>query len=222
MPSGKVGEMNTLDIVIGVVCLGSAVLGVVLGPLRQVSKLGGLVLGLILAKKYAGWAQDAMRLRFVHGEAVAYVVVLVAVYVAARLIGYAVEYSLKGDKQSGSERLMGGLAGLVHGAALSVVIVFVLVAVSPRDASIFRESKAASPAVTAAGWAQGVFPKALRDAFREKAPAGRGGGSNIGESATPAPPSPRPKAAAPAEAKEPASPQPKAPASAQPKNRSRK
>ena len=221
--------MNTLDIVIAAVCVGSAVLGVVLGPLRQISKLGGLVLGLVLAKKYSGWAQDVMRLRFVHGDAVAYVVVLVAVYVAARLVGYAVEYSLRDDKLSGSERLTGGLAGLVHGAALSVVIVFVLVALSPREASIFRESKAASPAIAAAGWAQAVFPKELCDAFRDKAPGVHGGGTKIGECATPAPPpqpkastSPQPKLSAPPRPKEPASPAPKAPASAQPKNRSRK
>ncbi len=212
--------MNTLDIVIGVVCLLSMSLGIALGPLRQIAKLAGLVLGLVLATKYSGWAQDAMRLHFVHGAAVAYAVVLVAVYVAVRFVGYAVERSLKGEKLSGSERLTGGLAGLVHGAALSIVVVFILVAVSPRDASIFRESKAASPAIAVAGWAQAVFPKELRDGFREKSPGGRGGGSGIGECATPAQPPPRPKASA--ETKDPASPQPKAKAEAQPKNRSRK
>jgi len=166
--------MNTLDIVIGALCLGSAILGIVLGPLRQIFKLVGLVLGLILAKKYFGWAQDVMSLRFVHGDAVAYVILLVAVYVAARLVGYAVEYSLRGDKLSGAERLTGALAGLVHGAAVSVLVVFVLVAVSPREASLFRESKTAPTAITAAGWAQGVFPKEVRDPFREKAPAAKG------------------------------------------------
>ncbi len=212
--------MNTLDLVIGLLCLGSAILGIVLGPLRQISKLGGLVLGLLLAKKYSGWAQDVMRLRFVHGDAVAYVIVLVAVYIAARLVGYAVEYSLRGDKLSGSERLTGGLAGLLHGAALSVVVVFILVAVSPREASIFRESKAASTAIAAAGWAQAVFPKELRDAFRDKVPGARGGKEPQG--AGPAPSSPQPKASASSPPKAPASGQPKAPASPQPKNRSRK
>jgi len=197
--------MNTLDIVIGALCLGSAILGAVQGPLRQISKLGGLVLGLVLAKKYFGWAQDVMRLRFAHGDAVAYVILLVAVYVAARLVGYAVEYSLRGDKLSGSERLTGALAGLVHGAAVSVLVVFVLVAVSPREASLFRESKAAPAAIAAAGWAQSVFPKEIRDPFREKALAAEGEGQKakekekervketVKESAPPAPASPQPK-----------------------------
>ena len=197
--------MNTLDIVIGALCLGSAIPGAVQGPLRQISKLGGLVLGLVLAKKYFGWAQDVMRLRFAHGDAVAYVILLVAVYVAARLVGYAVEYSLRGEKLSGSERLTGGLAGLVHGAAVSVLVVFVLVAVSPRDAPLFRESKAAPAAIAAAGWVQSVFPKVLRDAFREKALAAEGEGQKakekekervketVKESAPPAPASPQPK-----------------------------
>ncbi len=208
--------MNTLDIVIGVVCLGSMILGIVLGPLRQISKFGGLVLGLVLAKKYGGWAQDALRLRFTHGDAVAYAIVLVAVYVAARLVGYIIEHSLKGETLSGSERLTGGLAGLALGAALSVVIVFVLVAVSPRDASIFRESKAGGTAIRAAGWAQAVFPQELRDAFREKASAAYGGGPGIGICATPEPPAPQPKAS------KPESGQTKAKAEAQLKNRSRK
>jgi len=195
--------MNTLDIVIGILCLGSAMLGAVLGPLRQIFKLGGLVLGLVLAKRYFGWAQDVMHLRFVHGDAVAYVILLVAVYVAARLVGYAVEYSLRGDKLSGSERLTGALAGLVHGAAVSVLVVFVLVAVSPRDASLFRESKAAPAAIAAAGWVQAVFPKEIRDPFREKAPAAEGEREKEKEkekvkekvkgSAAPAPAAPQPK-----------------------------
>lgn len=193
--------MNTLDIVIGLICLGSAVLGAVLGPLRQISKFGGLVLGLVLAKKYSGWAQDVMRLRFVHGDVVAYVTVLVAVYVAARLLGYAVEHSLRGEKLSGSERLTGGFAGLVHGAALSVVVVFFLVAVSPRDAAIFRESKAAPTAIAVAGWVQWVFPGMVREPFREKAHAveSRGNGEEVrekekaAESAPPAPAPPQPK-----------------------------
>lgn len=166
--------MNTLDIVIGALCVGSAILGAVLGPLRQISKLGSLVLGLVLAKKYSGWAQEFMRLHFAHGDAVAYVILLVAVYVAARLLGYAIEYSLRGEKLSGSERLTGGLAGLVHGAAVSVLVVFVLVAVSPREASLFRESKAAPAAVAAGERVQSLFPKEVRDPFREKAPAAKG------------------------------------------------
>ena len=200
--------MNTLDIVIGLICLGSAVLGAVLGPLRQISKFGGLVLGLVLAKKYSGWAQDVMRLRFVHGDVVAYVTVLVAVYVAARLLGYAVEHSLRGDKLSGSERLTGGLAGIIHGAALSVVVVFFLVAVSPRDAAIFRESKAAPTAIAVAGWVQSIFPGVVREPFREKAHSAesRGYGEDVRE---------KDKAAETESA-------PPAPASPQPKNRSRK
>lgn len=199
--------MNTPDIVIGALCLGSAILGAVVGPLRQISKLGGLVLGLVLAKKYFGWAQDVMRLRFAHGDTVAYVVVLVAVYVAVRLVGYAAEYALRGEKLSGAERLTGGLAGLVHGAAVSVLVVFVLVAVSPREASLFRESKAAPAAIAAAGWVQPVFPKELRDAFREKVLAAEGepekqkekekvkdrAKEKIKESAAPAPAAPQPK-----------------------------
>jgi len=198
--------MNTLDVVIGLLCLGSAILGVAMGPLRQISKLGGLILGLIVAKRYSGWAQETMRLRFVHGDVVAYVILLVAVYVAARLVGWAVEYSLRGDKLSGSERLTGALAGLVHGAALSVVAVFILVAVSPRDAAIFRESKAAPSAVTAAGWVQAVFPKEVRDPFREKAPAAEGARWKSVD---------REKESAKGAV-------PPAPASPQPKNRSRK
>ncbi len=198
--------MNTLDVVIGLLCLGSAVLGVAMGPLRQISKLGGLVFGLILAKRYAGWAQDTMRLHFVHGDAVAYAILLVAVYIAVRIVGWAVERPLRGEKLSGTERVTGALAGLVYGAALSVVAVFVLVAVSPREAAIFRESKAAPATLTVARWAQAVFPKVIRDPFREKVPAAEGdrGKGEVKE-----------KEGAKADA-------PPAPPAAQPKNRSRK
>lgn len=190
-----------MDIVFGLLCLGSAILGAVAGPLRQIFKFGGLVLGLILAKRYSAWAQDAMHLRFVHGDWVAYAAVFVAVYLAARLVGYAVEHTLRGEKVSGAERLTGALAGLVHGAALSVVVFVFLVAVSPRDAAILRESKAAPAAATVAGWVKSIFPGALREPLREKAPAAesRGPGDAIkdgkkGAGSAPAPPSaPQPK-----------------------------
>lgn len=210
--------MNTLDAVIGVLCVGSAILGVAMGPLRQISKLAGLVLGLVIAKKYGGWAQETMRLRFAHGDVVAYLILLVAVYVAVRLVGWAVEHSLRGEKLSGSERLTGALAGLVHGAALSVVVVVLLVAVSPRGASLFRESKTAPTAIRAAGFAQAVFPKEVREPFREKASAAGGGG---GVESYPAPPaSTSPQAAAPPKAS--ASAPPDAASAPQPKKRSRK
>ena len=107
----------------------------------------------------------------------------------------------------------------LHGvAALSVVVVVLLVAVSPRGASLFRESKAAPAALRAARWAQAVFPKEVREPFREKASAAGGG---EGVESYPAPPaSTPPQAAAPPKAS--ASAQPDAASASQPKKRSRK
>jgi uncharacterized membrane protein required for colicin V production len=72
------------------------------------------------------------------------------------------------SKLSGSDRLAGMAAGLVKGALLSILIVFLLVILLPRDARLLRESKAAPVAVTAGKRLASAFPERFAESFREK------------------------------------------------------
>ena len=60
------------------------------------------------------------------------------------------------------------LAGFAKGALLSVLLVFVLVILLPRDSEFLRKSRLAPRAMVPAAWMQSIFPKKIRDAFQEK------------------------------------------------------
>jgi hypothetical protein len=58
--------------------------------------------------------------------------------------------------------------GLVKGALLSILIVFLLVILLPRDARLLRESKAVPTAVAAGERLAAAFPERFAESFREK------------------------------------------------------
>ena len=160
--------MNLLDIVIAVLCLGFAVYGILQGVVRQLFSWTGLLLGHVAGVKFFETVQVRLRLDFPHSDIVAYLLIFLAVYLAVRLVGLLVERLVRGSELSGTDRIAGMLAGFGKGVLLSVLLVFVLVILLPRNASFLRESKLAPKAMVAARWIQKVFPERIRHAFQEK------------------------------------------------------
>ncbi|MEK6778213.1 MAG: CvpA family protein [Candidatus Deferrimicrobiota bacterium] len=166
--SGKVVSMNPLDIGIVALCAILALLGLLRGVVRQAASLAGLILGHVVGVKYYAAVQQALRLDFTGGHVVAYLLALLAVYIAVRLIGLLVERWVRQTKLSGMNRFLGFLAGAAKGVLFSVLLVFSLVILLPRDASLLKGSKLAPRLIVAAGWVEGVFPERIRESFREK------------------------------------------------------
>ena len=160
--------MNLLDILLAVLIAWFAVSGIVRGLVRQLFSLGGMVAGHLAGIRYYAFAQGALGLSFQYAEAIGYAVVFLAVYLLVRLIGGLIEGQVRKSKLSGSDRLAGMAAGFVKGALLSILIVFLLVIVLPRDARLLRESKAAPTAVAAGKRLAALFPERLAVSFREK------------------------------------------------------
>ena len=180
--------MNLLDIVIIALCLGFAVYGIVQGVVRQLFSWTGLLLGHVVGVKYYETAQERFQFDFPHGEIVAYLLIFLGIYLAIRLVGLLIERWVRGSELSGTDRAAGMLAGFVKGALFSVLIVFVLVILLPRDTGLLRKSTLAPRAMVAATWVAKIFPEKIRDAFREKtgdSPPLSGGGD--GSPAAPQP-----------------------------------
>jgi membrane protein required for colicin V production len=165
--------MNAFDIVIVALCAILALLGLLRGIVRQAASLAGLILGHVAGVKYYTAVQAALRLDFTGGHIVAYLLALLAVYIAVRLTGLIVERWVRGTKLSGMDRFLGFLAGAAKGVLISVLLVFLLAILLPRDASILKGSKLAPKLVVAAGWVEGAFPEKMRAAFREKIKPGK-------------------------------------------------
>jgi len=160
--------MNLLDLILAILIAGFAVSGIARGLVRQLFSLGGLVAGHLSGIRYYAFAQGKLGLSFQYAEVVGYAVVFLAAYIAVRLIGGLIEDRVRKSKLSGSDRLAGMAAGLVKGALLSILIVFLLVILLPRDARLLRESKAAPAAVAAGKRLAAAFPERFAESFREK------------------------------------------------------
>jgi membrane protein required for colicin V production len=163
--------MNPVDVAVSVLCLAFAVSGLLHGLVRQLFSIGGVVAGHLLGIRYYAFAQKSLRLSFQYSEAVGYIVVFLAVWVAVRILGALVEGKVRGSKLSGMDRVAGLAAGLLKGGLVSVLLVFLLVVLLPKDARALRESKAAPYAIAGGRWLAGVFPAQIAEPFREKAPA---------------------------------------------------
>jgi membrane protein required for colicin V production len=161
--------MNPVDVAVAALCLWFAVAGIVHGLVRQLFSIGGIVAGHLLGIRFYPLAQKHLGLSFPYSEAAGYAVIFLAVLIAVRLIGGLVEGRVRGSKLSGVDRLAGMAVGLLKGALLSVLAVFLLVVALPKDARILRESKAAPTAIAAGRWMAGVFPQKIAEPFREKA-----------------------------------------------------
>ena len=160
--------MNLLDLILAILIAGFAVSGIARGLVRQLFSLGGLVAGHLSGIRYYAFAQGKLGLSFQYAEVAGYAVVFLAAYIAVRLIGGLIEDRVRKSKLSGSDRLAGMAAGLVKGALLSILIVFLLVILLPRDARLLRESKAAPAAVAAGKRLTAAFPERFAESFREK------------------------------------------------------
>jgi len=160
--------MNLLDLLMAALIVWFAVSGIVHGLVRQLFSIGGLVAGHMLGIRYYAFAQGKLGLSFQYGEVVGYAVVFLAAYLAIRVIGGLIEGRVRKSKLSGMDRLAGMAGGLAKGALLSILIVFLLVILLPRDARMLRESKGAPSAVAAGKRLAAIFPERFAESFREK------------------------------------------------------
>ena len=115
--------MNPLDICIVALCAVFALLGLLRGFVRQVASLAGLILGHILAVRYNAWVLKVLKFDFPHAGIVAYLIALLAVYVAVRLIGLLIERWVR-DRGlwiglSGKNQVLGGKVRLATHGILS-------------------------------------------------------------------------------------------------------
>jgi membrane protein required for colicin V production len=169
--------MNALDIGILALCAVLALFGLLQGFIRQATSWAGLILGLVAGWWYGAEAQALLQFDFKGGAIAAYLLVLLVVYVGVRLIGLLVERWVRGTKLSGADRFLGMLAGLAKGALLSVLLVFFLTILLPRDAPLLKGSKMAPHMMVAARWMEGAFPERIREPFRKKMRAPEPGAS---------------------------------------------
>jgi membrane protein required for colicin V production len=173
--------MNALDIGILALCAVLGLLGLLQGIIRQAASWAGLSLGLVAGWWYGEAARKLLQFDFKGGAVAAYLLVLLAVYIGVRLIGLLVERWIRGTKLSGTDRFLGMLAGLAKGVLVSILLVFFLILLLPRDAPLLKGSKLSPRLMVAARWMESAFPERIREKFREKMRAEPDPGREKGE-----------------------------------------
>ena len=125
--SARIGlsGMNPLDWVIAITLAISTVTAFMSGLVRSLLSLAGLVLGVVLAAWYAPRLAEYFRgdiNPFALATAIAFILILIAVYVAASLIGRLLRGAFKAVGLGFLDRLSGAAFGFVRGTLLLAAV----------------------------------------------------------------------------------------------------
>lgn len=127
-------SLSLVDWIFILVLAISAIAGLARGFFRSVFGLGGLLAGLLLAAW--NYVRVAHLLTFVHNESaadvVSFVLIALVVMVGAHLTGYILAKAIEKVGLGCLDRLGGAAFGLVQGALLLVLCVWVTVAFLPQ------------------------------------------------------------------------------------------
>jgi membrane protein required for colicin V production len=138
--------MNLLDFVIIALLLFSLIRGVFRGLIKELSSIVGVLGGFyaaytyypVAAKQISSWMSHPTYANIVGFMAI-FIAVCIVVAIAASLIKYLMKLTFLGW----ADRLGGALVGTVKGAIVALVIVMMLTAFLPNNASVLRDSMAA-------------------------------------------------------------------------------
>ena len=156
-------------IVFGVLLI-SIVFGTIKGLLREVVSLVSLFLSVVLAFRLAAplsrfvpwWQSDAAR------YAVAFIAIAVLVLIVGMLVGILLKNTAKRLGLGGLDHGLGALFGLVRGAVMSVIMVF-LVSNTVMAKSVWYQDSYTKPVFHAAVlWLDDFVPKKLKDVHHKK------------------------------------------------------
>jgi len=129
--------MNAIDWALTAVFTVSVLIGLLRGFMREVISLAGWIAGIWLAIRFAAdvgavfpFAEEWPLAQ----TAIAAVLIVVICVFAAALAGWLLRELIKAARLSAADRTLGGLFGLVRGALIIGLLVFLV-----RDTSIYRD-----------------------------------------------------------------------------------
>ncbi|MEQ1594050.1 MAG: CvpA family protein [Casimicrobium sp.] len=169
--------MTGFDIAVLIVVLLSALLGLWRGVIREVFALGAWIAAIacmfLFGEKLAQmlpFAADTPWLRSLAG----YALVFVAVFVTMSIVGFLFSKMINAIGLSCIDRALGMMFGVIRGALIAVLLVFVAGATALPQMSWWRDSATAKPLATIASILRNRLPEDLAKRIKFIAPAGVG------------------------------------------------
>jgi membrane protein required for colicin V production len=120
--------MNWLDIVFIVILLGTMIMGIVKGLVRQVIGLAAVIIGLVLASLYYEGISEIVQ-KVVHDRLLSnflgFLIIFFAVLAVGALLGHLLSKAMKGPLAF-INRLLGGIFGILKAVLICGIIAFAL------------------------------------------------------------------------------------------------
>jgi membrane protein required for colicin V production len=169
--------MTGFDIAVLIVVVLSALLGLWRGVIREVFALGAWIAAIVcmflFGEKLAlmlPFAADTPWLRSLSG----YALVFVGVFVTMSIAGFLFSKMINAIGLSFIDRALGMMFGVIRGALIAVLLVFVAGATTLPQMSWWRDSVTAKPLATIASILRNRLPDDLAKRIKFIAPAGVG------------------------------------------------
>ncbi len=136
--------MSVLDYILIGILVFFAFLGLIRGLVSQLFSILGLVAGFLAARAYYGKLAVYLGLQKYVGGFSAFLLIFIAGFICARLLGLLVEKLMKTMKLSLFNRVCGFLLGLLKGFAICALIIAGMLLVYPEGEKVVKSSPAAS------------------------------------------------------------------------------
>ena len=135
--------MNMLDIFFAVVLVLGLIRGLMVGLVRQVASVAGLVVGGYVAYFYypeissflAGWIQKTT-----YRDVISFILIFISVYLIIMMAAYLVQFLMKISMTGWLNRLLGMVLGLLKGAIICALVLIVLGMFFPSKAAFMENS----------------------------------------------------------------------------------
>ncbi|MCK4931660.1 MAG: CvpA family protein [Candidatus Aminicenantes bacterium] len=160
--------LNWLDIVLFIIIVGSLVLGIIKGLMRQVIGLAAVLLGLVLALVYYPYVSQ-LYLQWIESQVLSHFLGFITIFIAVLCLGWLISWLIskiiKGPIKFINHVLGGGL-GLLKGVLICGILVFALL-VFPVSVQALRNSFLAPYCLGMTKLVAKVIPQELKDTFKE-------------------------------------------------------
>lgn len=135
--------MNLLDILFSVILIFGLIRGLMVGLVRQVASIAGLVVGGYVAYFYypeissflATWIQKAT-----YRNVISFILVFISVYLIIVMVAHLLQFLIKISMTGWLNRLLGMALGLLKGAIICALVLIVLELIFPSKAAFLKSS----------------------------------------------------------------------------------
>jgi membrane protein required for colicin V production len=137
--------MNLLDLFILIPIVWLCIRGFSKGLILELATLAGMLLGILAAYYFSGYAMDLLKDYFTVRDSIlkiiAYVVIFLAVYLVVYLIGKVIDKSADLLAMGWLNKLLGSIIGLAKGIVVVCIILFIFERADPSQKVIRPDVK---------------------------------------------------------------------------------